>query len=171
MKGSSFSPDVKDFIKLLAKYNVRYVIVGGEAVIYYGFVRLTGDIDFFYESSGENANRLFSALLEFWQGTIPGIKKVDDLVGEDVIIQFGIIPNRIDLITSIDGVEFKEVWEDRLEEKILIGNKEYPIYFIGLDQLIKNKESAKRDKDLMDVKYLYALKKKAPPSPNSKGDS
>lgn len=165
MKGLSFSPDVKDFIKLLAKYNVRYVIVGGEAVIYYGFVRLTGDIDFFYESSAENANKLFSALLEFWQGNIPGIKKVDDLIGEDVIIQFGIIPNRIDLITSIDAVEFKEVWENRLEEKILIGNKECPLYFIGLDQLIKNKESAKRDKDLVDVKYLYALKKKTSTSP------
>jgi hypothetical protein len=166
MKGLSFSPDVNDFLKLLAKYNVRYVIVGGEAVIYYGFVRLTGDIDFFYESSMENASRLFSALLEFWQGNIPGIKKVDDLIGEDVIIQFGIIPNRIDLITSIDGVEFKEVWENRLEEKIVIENKEYPLYFISLDQLIKNKKSTKRDKDLMDVKYLYALKKKATTSPD-----
>jgi hypothetical protein len=171
MKGSSFSPDVKDFIKLLAKYNVHYVIVGGEAVIYYGFVRLTGDIDFFYEPSVENANSLFSALLEFWQGTIPGIKKVDDLIGKDVIIQFGIIPNRIDLVSWIDAVEFKEVWGNRLEEKISINNKEYPLYFIGLDQLIKNKESVKRDKDLMDVKYLYALKKKTLTSQNSRGDS
>ncbi len=161
MNGLSFSSDVKDFIELLAKYKVRYVIVGGEAVIYYGFVRLTGDIDFFYESSAENANRLFSVLLEFWRGAIPGIKKADELLGEKIIIQFGIIPNRIDLITSIDGVEFKEVWENRIEEKIVVGDKEYPLNLIGLEQLIQNKESAKRDKDLVDLKYLVAIKKKA----------
>ncbi|MCP5107548.1 MAG: hypothetical protein GY950_29440 [bacterium] len=162
MKGTNFSPDVQDFIKLLAKYNVRYLIVGGEAVIYYGFVRLTGDIDFFYESSLENASKLFSALSEFWQGSIPGIKRKEDLLGEDVIIQFGVIPNRIDLITSIEAVAFKDAWENRLEEKVTIDNKEYSIYFISIKLLIKNKESVNRNKDLMDLKYLYALKNKRP---------
>lgn len=160
MKGSCFSPDVQDFIELLAKYDVRYVIVGGEAVIYYGFARVTGDIDFFYESSKENASRLYSVLFEFWNGSIPGIKKMEDLIGEDVIIQFGITPNRIDLITSIDAVTFEDAWVNRLIEKVTIDDKEYPIYFIGLDQLIRNKEKVKRNKDMMDLKYLRALKKK-----------
>jgi hypothetical protein len=160
MKGSYFSPDVQNFIELLAKYDVRYVIVGGEAVIYYGFTRVTGDVDFFYESSKENASRLFSALFEFWQGSIPGIKKMEDLLGEDVIIQFGMPPNRIDLITSIDAVTFEEAWEHRISEKVKIAEKEYPIYFIGIDQLIANKEKVSRNKDMMDLKYLRVLKKK-----------
>ena len=85
---------------------------------------------------------------------------MEDLMGEDVIVQFGITPNRIDLITSIDAVTFKEAWENRLIEKVTIDDKEYPIYFIGLDQLIRNKEKVKRNKDMMDLKYLHALKKK-----------
>lgn len=160
MKSSSFSPDIQDFIKLLTKYKVRYLIVGGEAVIYYGFVRLTGDIDFFYEPTAENAAGLFSALLEFWQGSIPGIRSKEELLGDDTIIQFGRPPNRIDLITSIDDVTFADAWKDRVKEKVIIDGHEYPICFIGLEQLIKNKEGVKRNKDLMDLKYLHALRKK-----------
>jgi len=96
MKRSYFSTDVRDFLKLLAKYDVRYVIIGGVAVIYYGSVRLTGDIDFFYESSAENAAKMFSILKEFWRGIIPGIKKEEELIGENIVVQFGVPPNRID---------------------------------------------------------------------------
>lgn len=160
MKGSLFSPDVQDFIKLLAEYNVRYVIIGGVAVIYYGSLRLTGDIDFFYESSAENARKLFSVLKDFWRGTIPGIKKEEELIGENIVVQFGIPPNRIDLLTSIEAVKFAEAWENRLVEKVKIDNEEYQVYFIGLEQLIKNKESIKRNKDIEDLKYLNSLKKK-----------
>ena len=94
------------------------------------------------------------ALKEFWGGSIPGIKKEEELIGEDIVIQFGITPNRIDLLTSIDAVQFKEAWENRLKEKITIDNKEYPVYFICLELLIKNKESIKRDKDKQDLKFL-----------------
>ena len=66
MKASHFSQDIQDFLKIIADHNVKYVMVGGEAVIYYGYARLTGDVDFYYESSKENALRLFEALNEFW---------------------------------------------------------------------------------------------------------
>jgi len=160
MNPSDFSRDIQDFIKLLAEYDVRYVIVGGKAVIYYGFVRVTGDVDFFYDSSEENATKLFSLLSAFWGGSIPGIKKVGELMGDDVIIQFGRPPNRIDLITKIESVRFEEAWASHLEEKIIIDDKEYPIYFINVDLLIKNKESVGRPRDMMDLKYLRKLKKK-----------
>jgi predicted nucleotidyltransferase len=160
MKSTYFSPDFQDFIRLLAKYDVRYVIIGGVAVIYYGSARLTGDIDFLYESSADNAKKLFSALEEFWRGSIPGIKKEEELIGENIVVQFGVIPNRIDLLTSIEAVEFKDAWENRLEEKITIDNKEYAIYFINLEQLIKNKKSVNRDKDKQDLKFLEKLRKK-----------
>jgi len=159
MKRSYFSTDVRDFLKLLAKYDVRYVIIGGVAVIYYGSVRLTGDIDFFYESSAENAAKMFSILKEFWRGIIPGIKKEEELIGENIVVQFGVPPNRIDLITTIEAVKFEEVWENRLVEKITIDNEEYPVYFISLEHLIKNKESVNRNKDLEDLKFLSKLNK------------
>jgi hypothetical protein len=73
LEGEYFSADILEFIKLLHIHKVRYVVVGGEAVIYYGHARLTGDIDFFYESGRENATALFQALLVFWGGEIPGM--------------------------------------------------------------------------------------------------
>jgi hypothetical protein len=76
MNPDYFSDDIAEFIRLLHKFGVRYVIVGGEAVIYYGYPRLTGDVDFFYGGSKENRSALYAALLEFWDGSIPGIQAV-----------------------------------------------------------------------------------------------
>jgi len=70
---TSFSPDIRLFLSLLHEHGVRYVIVGGEAVIFYGYARLTGDIDIFYSCDKENAARLFVALAEFWDDNIPGV--------------------------------------------------------------------------------------------------
>ncbi len=159
MKSSYFSKDIQEFLKLLSKYKVRFVIVGGEAVVYYGYARLTGDIDFFYEFSKVNAARLYNALNEFWNGKIPGVKTSRDLLSKGTIIQFGVPPNRIDLLNSITAVTFQDAWENRMKEKIEIAGKNYTIYFIGLDELIKNKKSAKRFKDLDDLQYLNAIKK------------
>ena len=70
MRGTRFSPDIQEFFTLLAEYSVEYVIVGGEAVIYYGFARLTGDVDIFYRGSSENVAKLYGALKDFWQENI-----------------------------------------------------------------------------------------------------
>jgi predicted nucleotidyltransferase len=64
----AFSKDVLGLLSILYQRAVRYMIVGGEAVIHYGYARLTGDIDLFFDSSSENAERLFEALKEFWEG-------------------------------------------------------------------------------------------------------
>src|SRR5882757_7698691 len=110
-----FSPDIREFIRLLGTHRVRYVIVGGEAVIFHGHVRFTGDVDFFYADDAANATALFDALKGFWAGSIPGIKTPGELSEAGVIIQFGRPPNRIDLMNHIDGVDFSEAWETRLE--------------------------------------------------------
>ena len=154
MKASHFSEDTLEFLRLLAKYGVKYVIVGGEAVIYYGYARLTGDVDFFYEDSKQNVIDLFQALEEFWKGDIPGISTVEELLEPGIIIQFGTPPNRIDLLNRIDAVTFQKAWLNRTSVDLGIKEERVPVHFIGLDELIKNKEALKRYKDLEDLKYL-----------------
>lgn len=154
MKASHFSEDIQEFLRLLAKYEVKYVIVGGEAVIYYGYARLTGDVDFFYENSKQNVVDLFKVLKEFWKGDIPGINKVEELLEAEIIIQFGTPPNRIDLLSKIDAVTFQEAWLNRTTVHLELEGEKVPVYFIGLDELIVNKEALKRYKDLEDLKYL-----------------
>jgi predicted nucleotidyltransferase len=158
MKSSHFSKDIQEFLYLLYKNKVKYVIVGGEAVIFYGYVRLTGDIDIFFESSPKNVKRLYKALTEFWEGIIPGLKGQEELLEPGVIIQFGVPPNRIDLINKIEEVSFNKAWDSKVTEKIRIKAQAVSIYFIGLYQLIKNKESLERPKDLEDLKYLKKRK-------------
>jgi len=79
MRASYFSKDVEEFLKLLAAHKVKYVIVGGEAVIYHGYARLTGDVDFFFEPSKQNARKLYDALTAFWAGAISGITTLEEL--------------------------------------------------------------------------------------------
>ena len=154
IEGFHFSPDTCDFIRLLHHYHVEYVVTGGEAVIYYGYARLTGDVDFFYNCREDNARRLFQALMEFWEGSIPGIERPEELAEEGLILQFGMPPNRIDLINRIDGVTFQEAWQARNEICLSQPAGDVPIYYISLKNLITNKAAAGRPKDLEDLKYL-----------------
>ena len=156
----TLSSDTLDILFYLYKHNVKYLIVGGEAVIYYGYPRLTGDIDFYYELSTQNCNRLFEALKEFWEGDVPGISTAGNLNESGAIFQFGVPPNRIDLFNEIDGVTFEQAWESREKTSLEYSETVIDIYIIGLDQLIKNKESIKRNKDFEDLKYLRAVQEK-----------
>ena len=158
MRASYFSKDVQDFLRLLAAHEVKYLIVGGEAVIYYGFARLTGDVDFFYESTRKNTVKLYRSLEEFWEGNIPGIRAPEELIEPGLILQFGVPPNRIDLINRISGVSFQEAWKGKKDITMEIGGKKFPIYLIGLKALIKNKEAIGRPKDLEDLTYLKRQK-------------
>ena len=154
MKASHFSEDTQEFLRLLSEYKVKYVIVGGEAVIYYGYARLTGYVDFFCENSKQNVINLFKVLEEFWKGEIPGISKVGELLEPEIIIQFGTPPNRIDLMNKIDAVTFQAAWLNKTTVDLEIKEQKVPVYLIGLDELIINKEALKRYKDLEDLKYL-----------------
>jgi hypothetical protein len=154
---SYFSPDTLEFIRLLHAHNVRYMVVGGEAVIYYGHARLTGDIDFFYEASPENTAALFQALKLFWSGNIPGVQRVEELQEEGIIIQFGRPPNRIDLLNRIDGITFSEAWRTRVIVPVRTTEGELPLLYLGLPDLIRNKEACARPKDLDDLSFLRKL--------------
>lgn len=157
IRADHFSADTLDFLKLLFKYKVKYVIIGGEAVIYYGFARLTGDIDILYDREPENLERLFAALKEFWQGVIPGIKSKEELDDKEAVFQFGVPPNRIDLLSDITAPGFNTIWQHKVAETIQSEEGQVKIYFIGLSDLIANKKAISRPKDLEDLKYLEAI--------------
>jgi predicted nucleotidyltransferase len=152
-----FSPDISDFLRLLHEHEVHYLVVGGEAVIHYGNARLTGDIDLFFDAGAQNVGKLFEALREFWQGMVPGIADARELADPDAIFQFGVPPNRIDLLNRIDGVSFEDCWENRTEAAVPSPGGEVPVRYIGLAELIRNKTAAARAKDLDDLRFLRRI--------------
>jgi hypothetical protein len=151
---SHFSPDTLEFIRLLSNHNVQYVVVGGEAVIFHGYPRFTGDIDFFFSDSPENVRALFAALREFWSGTIPGVQSPDELAEPGIVVQFGRPPNRIDLLNRIDAVAFCEAWKDKIDLRISSAGSEIPIFMLDLQNLLRNKRASARPKDLDDLRFL-----------------
>ena len=151
---SAFSPDVQDFLRVLHAHEVRFTLVGGEAVIFYGHIRVTGDIDVYYDREHDNASRLFNALEEFWQDDIPNLEGPFELEQQGVILQFGVPPNRIDLLNEIDGVDFASAWQRRTRVMLEDDSGGIPFSYIGLEDLIRNKRAAGRPKDLDDLPFL-----------------
>ena len=151
---SAFSPDTLELLRLLERHDVRYLVVGGQAVIYYGYPRLTGDIDLFFDRKPDNAGRLYEALIEFWEGDVPGVGGTGELGQDGVIVQFGRPPNRIDLMNRIDGVTFEEAWETRLELEVSGNGITVKVNYVSLEKLIQNKQASGRPRDLEDLEYL-----------------
>jgi predicted nucleotidyltransferase len=146
--------DFKEFLELLNRKKVKYLIVGGFAFSFHGEPRYTKDIDFFVENSSENALKIVSAVNDFWERD-SGLN-VSDLEKKDMIIQMGYPPIRIDIITSIEAVDFAEAWE----KKVIADYGSIPAFFISLDDLIRNKRACGRERDILDVKYLERMKAK-----------
>lgn len=156
---SAFSPDIQDFLRALHSHNVNFMIVGGEAVIFYGHIRVTGGIDVFYDRGHNNAVRLFNALGDFWQGDIPELDGPSELEDCGVIFQFGVPPNRIDLLNDIDGIDFESAWRQRTRVVLESTTGNVPFSYIGLEDLIQNKRASGRPKDQEDLPFLLeALK-------------
>ena len=103
--------DLREFIELLNAHEVRYLVVGAHALAFHGRPRYTADIDFFVDRSPENARRISDTLQEFGLVDI-GVSSAD-FTASDLIVQLGVEPNRVDIMTSISGVAFNEAWEPR----------------------------------------------------------
>ena len=140
--------DFKEFFESFNTHNVRYLVVGGYAVIYHTGPRATVDIDVLIEASPENAKRVMTALSGFGFGGI-GLKEAD-FATPGQTVQLGYPPNRIDINTSITGVDFAQAHARRCTSTY--GG--IPVAYIGLEDLLRNKEAVGRDKDLLDVKLL-----------------
>lgn len=141
-------PDWKEFLELLNSNEVEYLIVGAHARGLYGVPRYTGDLDIFVRSSPENARRLERALQAFGFGSLE--LTAEDFLVPNRVIQLGIEPYRIDLLTSISGVEFEEAWSDRVAGDL----DGVPVAFLSLRAFRKNKLAAGRPKDLADLADL-----------------
>ncbi len=159
MKVPAPSKDILEFFGLREKHRVQYVIVGGEAVIYHGHARLTGDVDVFYGRSSSNALRLWEVLAEFWGGKVPYVESVTDLQNASTVFRFGAPPNRIDLMGEVDGVSFAAAWRGRSTVRVVThGGAALHLHYMGFREMIRNKRAAGRDKDRDDLRFLLQAK-------------
>ncbi|NCS57086.1 MAG: hypothetical protein GPJ16_09065 [Microcystis aeruginosa G11-04] len=140
--------DFKEFIQLLNDNQVKYLVIGGYAVAVHGHPRYTKDINIWIEISQENAQKLVTALSQFGFESL-GLTS-DDFQTPNQIIQLGYPPNRIDLITNPDGVDFQTCYDSKIEVML----NDVPVNFINLDNLKKNKLASGRLQDLADLENL-----------------
>ena len=124
------------------------MVVGAYAMGVYGYVRATGDMDIWVEASPENAIKVYNSVVEF--GAPVSDVSPEDFAQDSIVFQIGVYPRRIDILTSIDGVDFAEAYQNRNVVEI----DGLPIPFISKTHLIKNKSASGRDKDKVDLRYL-----------------
>jgi len=144
----TLNPDFKEFIESLNANNVRYLVVGGYAVAIHGHPRYTKDIDVWLWLDPQNAEQVLKALQQFGFGSL-GLT-IEDFLVSDQIIQLGYPPSRIDLLTSLPGVEFEECYPTRMAITI----DGITVNFIDLANLKKNKRASGRTQDLADLENL-----------------
>ena len=140
--------DFKDFLRLLDANAVEYLLIGGYAVAYHGYPRATEDIDIWIASNPENAQHIISALKEFGF-ELPELNP-DLFLKPDSIVRMGVPPLRIELSTTISGVNFGECYKARVTEVIDGIN----VNIINLADLKKNKKASGRFRDLDDLERL-----------------
>lgn len=141
------APDYDEFIACLTAHGVEFVIVGAYALAYHGAPRFTGDLDILVRPTLDNASRLITALGAFGFQTELTAQAVTD---ERRMIEMGVPPVQIHVMSAISGVDWTEIWEHRVDGPF--GQRVVP--YIGRDTLIRNKRAAGRPKDLSDVDAL-----------------
>lgn len=147
------SADFADFLKLLTERNVDYLIIGGYAVNHYGYVRNTGDFDIWVRLTDENVESTAEALEEF--GYAPKEESLPFLKIPGKILRMGMPPFRLEVSTSIDGVEF----DDCFPRRKTVEHEGMAVNFISYDDLLINKKASGRLKDLADVEELEQINK------------
>jgi len=140
--------DFKELLELFNKHKVEYVIVGAYALAFYGCPRYTGDLDLLVKPDPDNAKKVIKGIEEFGFESLN--LAVDDFVSPEKVIQLGVPPIRIDLITSLTAL----TWEQVESHKVKGEYASIPTYFIGKDELIINKKSLGRHQDLADIESI-----------------
>lgn len=140
--------DFKELLELFNEHKIEYMIVGAYALAYHGAPRFTGDIDIFVEPSPENAKKILLALSDFGFGSLN--LKNEDFQNPNSVVQLGVPPVRIDIITSLTGV----TWDEADQGKVVGLYGDISVYFLGKKQFIANKRAIGRKKDLADIEAL-----------------
>ncbi len=140
-----------DFVEMLSALHdagADYLVVGAHALAAHGRPRATGDLDLWVRPTRDNARRVHAALEQFGAPLLD--LTVDDLASPDLVFQIGVVPARIDLLTSVSGIGFEEAWTGRMT--VRIGDLHVPV--IGREALIRNKRAAGRPRDIADIAEL-----------------
>ena len=145
--------DFEEFLKYLTDEKVEFVIIGGYAVAFHGYVRATNDMDLFFKNSNKNILKIRNALTKF--GISTSDSDADEFKKSDTILRIGNPPVRIEMSNSISGIEFDDVWEHKIEDRY----GDVTVYYISLYDLLKNKKTSGRPKDLADYDELGGNRK------------
>jgi hypothetical protein len=140
--------DFDEFCALLLDSRVEFVVVGAHALALHGAPRFTGDLDVLVRPTLDNTERLIGAIRDFGVPDIP--MTASQLLSPRTVLEMGVVPVQIHVMTAIDGVEWDEIWQGRVEAAF--GSRQVP--FIGRAQFLKNKRAAGRPKDLADIAAL-----------------
>jgi hypothetical protein len=142
--------DFRDILALLLEEGAQFLVVGAHAMAVHGVPRATGDLDVWIERSPGNAHRTWKALLRFGAPVAAlGVSEAD-LLKPETVVQIGMPPRRIDLLTDITGVEFERGWAGRTVSRA--AGLDVP--FLGRDELVANKRATGRPKDIADLAEL-----------------
>jgi hypothetical protein len=142
--------DFRDLLALFNAHKVDYIVVGAHALAYHGAPRYTGDMDILVHPDLENAKRILRALDEFGFGSL-GLK-VEDFTVPDKVVQLGVAPVRIDIVTSLTGVS----WEDVVAGRVDGSYGSIEVHYIGKKEFILNKRALGRKKDIADLEAIGA---------------
>ena len=141
-------PDFRELLALLNAHKVKYLIAGGYALAFYGAPRATGDIDILVQPTSQNAARVIKTLNAFGFQSV-GLT-VDDFQNPDRVIQLGVPPVLVDILTSITGVSWKAAFKGKTAGKF----GDIPVYYLGRKQFLINKRAVSRKKDQADLEAL-----------------
>jgi hypothetical protein len=142
------NPDFRDILSEFCAARVEFLLVGAYAMAVHGLPRATGDIDLWVRCDAENARRIMDALARF--GAPLTEIRAEDFTTPGTVVQFGVAPRRIDILTAIDGVEFEEAWPERTE--VALEGLTVPV--LSRKHLLENKRAANRPRDRADVTWL-----------------
>ena len=142
------NPDFREMLSCLNDEGVDFIVVGAYALAAHGLVRATGYIDLWVRNSPDNARKVLRALAKFGAPT-SGLSE-EDFTTSTTVLQLGVEPCRIDLLTGIDGVDFDEATNGKV--RVSVGSVE--VFVLSKEHLLKNKLAAARDKDRSDILWL-----------------
>ncbi|HOP65176.1 MAG TPA: nucleotidyltransferase [Spirochaetota bacterium] len=140
--------DYREILQIFLEEHVKFIIIGAYALGVHGMPRATGDIDIFVRADAENSRKIYQALIRF--GAPVSDLTPLDFTAEGIIFQIGVVPRRVDILTSIDGISFDEAYEDKVTAEV----EGLTIPVLSVESLIRNKEASGREKDILDVKIL-----------------